>query len=69
VIAERRSVPAPALLEAAVTRAGGRLVVADLAALDAFGRPVARHDPDLLAATYRSVFEHEGEQRRAARGR
>jgi uncharacterized cofD-like protein len=69
VIAERRSVPAPALLEAAVTRAGGRLVVADLAALDAFGRPVARHDPDLLAATYRSVFEHEGEERRAARGR
>jgi uncharacterized cofD-like protein len=62
VVAERRSVSDPETLAAAVASAGGRLVVADLAELDESGRPLARHDPELLASAYRSVFEalHDG---------
>jgi uncharacterized cofD-like protein len=61
VIAERRSVSDPETLAAAVAAAGSRLVVADLAELEASGRPLARHDPELLAAAYRSVFEESSD--------
>ncbi|HET6693329.1 uridine diphosphate-N-acetylglucosamine-binding protein YvcK [Nocardioides sp.] len=57
VIADRRSVSDPGALVAAVSSSGGRLVVTDLAALDELGRPLARHEPELLASAYRSVFE------------
>jgi uncharacterized cofD-like protein len=61
VIAERRSVSDPETLAAAVAAAGSRLVVADLAELEESGRPLARHDPELLAAAYRSVFEESSD--------
>ncbi len=59
VIADRANVADPDALSAAVTSAGGRLRLADVAALDESGWPLPRHDPELLASAYRAVFEGE----------
>ena len=52
VLADVRSVPDRESLEAAVTAAGARLVVADIAAADGS----ARHDPGKLAAAYDGIL-------------
>ena len=52
VLADVRSVPDRTALEEAVTSAGARLLVADIAADD--GSP--RHDPVKLAAAYAAVI-------------
>jgi len=52
VLADRRSVPDPDLLETVVASAGAQLVLADLAADD--GSP--RHDPVKLAAAYTQIM-------------
>jgi uncharacterized cofD-like protein len=57
VLAERSTVTDVETLSAAVASAGAGLVLADLAERDEEGRVTARHDPGLLAAAYRTVFE------------
>ena len=57
VLAERRTVTDAETLGAAVASAGGELVLADLAELDGEGKATPRHDPELLASAYRSIFE------------
>jgi uncharacterized cofD-like protein len=52
VLADPRSVPDPDLLEGVVASAGGRLVLADVAAAD--GSP--RHDAEKLAAAYSTIM-------------
>ena len=53
VLADPRSLPDAEAFEAAVAAYGARLVVADVAAAD--GTP--RHDPDKLAAAFRTIVE------------
>jgi uncharacterized cofD-like protein len=53
VLADRRSVGDPELLQQVVGSAGALLVVADLAA----DGDSARHDPDKLAAAFREIIE------------
>ena len=57
VLAERRTVTDPETLRAAVASAGAELVLAELAELDADGQVTPRHDHELLASAYRTIFE------------
>ena len=57
VLAERRTVTDVETLDAAVASAGAHLVLADLAELGPGEQVTARHDPELLAAAYRAIFE------------
>ena len=57
VLAEQSTVTDVETLAAAVASAGAQLVLADLAERDDEGRVRARHDAELLAAAYRTVFE------------
>jgi uncharacterized cofD-like protein len=60
VLAEARTVGDDADgLRQAVAMAGAELVLAEVAETDGDGRLTARHDHELLAAAYRSIFENE----------
>ena len=60
VLAETRTVGDDADgLREAVAAAGAELVLAEVAETEADGRLTARHDHELLAAAYRSIFENE----------
>ena len=57
VLADPRTVADAAGLRAAVGAVGGELVLAEVAADDGAGRLAPRHDHELLATAYRTIFE------------
>jgi uncharacterized cofD-like protein len=64
VLAEARTVGHDAEgLRLAVAATGADLLLAEVAESDGAGRLTARHDHELLAAAYRSVFEDAGSRR------
>jgi uncharacterized cofD-like protein len=59
VLADPRTVGDVGVLHDAVSSLGGGLTLAEVAEDDGSGAPAPRHDHELLAAAYRSIFEGE----------